>query len=77
MLDTLLKSLIAEGAPWGILCTVLITAVAVLWRRNAVLSDRVYALGMKQVEASTEVHNTLSTVQKDLEILKAYERPRS
>lgn len=69
-MEALLTGLLKSGAPWGILCAVLVLAVAALWRRSVQLSDKLYELATAQVKQSAEVHGTLSNALKELEELR-------
>jgi hypothetical protein len=66
-MDALFKGLLETGAPWGILCAVLMFAVGVLWKRCNVLSDRLYELAIAQVRVNTETKRTIQSVEKDVE----------
>lgn len=69
-MEPLLTGLLKSGAPWGLLCAVLVLAVAALWRRVTQLSDKLYDLATTQVKANSEVHGTLSNALKELEELR-------
>jgi hypothetical protein len=69
-LEPLLTGLLKTGAPWGVLCAVLLVAVAALWRRSVQLSDKLYDLATSQVKQSAEVHGTLTNTLKELEELR-------
>jgi hypothetical protein len=76
-METLINSLIKTGAPWGLLCAALALFVAVLWRQNLKLSDRVFELAMDQIRVNTETRHTLDHVQKDLtDISRRFKTPR-
>lgn len=74
VIQLLLEGLIKAGAPWGILCAALMYTAIHLWRRCVVLSDKLFELGMAQVKASTEVHQTLEAVKDDLEAIRKLSR---
>lgn len=63
----LLKGLLETGAPWGILCTILLCGIGVLWKRCNVLSDRLFELAIAQVRVNTETQRTIQSVEKDVE----------
>lgn len=65
-----MTGLLKTGAPWGVLCAVLLVAVAALWRRSVQLSDKLYDLATSQVKQSAEVHGTLINTLKELEELR-------
>lgn len=69
-MEPLLTGLLKTGAPWGVLCAVLLVAVAALWRRSVQLSDKLYDLATSQVKQSAEVHGTLTNTLKELEELR-------
>ena len=66
----LLKGLLESGAPWGLLCAVLLYAVAVLWRRCVALSDRLFALSEKHVEANAEFRHALEDAKREVRELR-------
>lgn len=68
IIDTLIKT----GTPWALLCGVLLYGCIVFWKRNTQLSDKLYELGMAQTKSDSEVHHTLISVQKDLEVIRNY-----
>lgn len=66
-MEALITGLFKSGAPWGILCAVLLTIVAVLWKRTITLSDNLYDLGVKQVEAFGHVREEMRLVKRELD----------
>lgn len=66
-MDALFKGLLESGTPWGILCGVLLFALAVLWKRCSKLSDQLYKLAVSQVEVNIETKQTLRQVEKDMD----------
>jgi len=66
-MDALLKGLLETGAPWGILCAVLIFGIGVLWKRCNILSDRLFELAIAQVKVNTETQRTIQSVEKDVD----------
>lgn len=66
-MDALLQGLLKTGAPWGILCAVLLFGVWVLWSRCNTLSDRLYELAISQVKVNTETQRAIQSVEKDVE----------
>ena len=70
MTSSLLKGLLESGAPWGILCAVLLAAVVALWRRSVTLSDKLYDLAVSQVKKDEQVHSTLEQVRRDVEEIR-------
>ncbi len=63
----LVEGLLKSGAPWGLLCAVLLVGIGVLWRRCNTLSDRLYELAIAQVEVNTETKRSLASVEKDVD----------
>ncbi len=74
-MSALLKGLLESGAPWGLLCATLTIAIATLWRRYTVLSDKLYDLAIQQTKGYTEVHGTLERVKEDLEEIRRRAAP--
>lgn len=70
MTGSLLKGLLESGAPWGLLCAVLLAAVVALWRRITVLSDKLYELAVAQVKKDEQVHSTLEAVREDVKEIR-------
>jgi hypothetical protein len=70
MSTSLLKGLLESGAPWGILCAVLLAAVVALWKRSVALSDKLYELAVNQVKKDEQVHATLESVRREIEEIR-------
>jgi len=70
MVSPLLKGLLESGAPWGLLCAVLLAAVVVLWRRGVQLSDKLYDLATNQVKTNAETASALAEARRELETLR-------
>lgn len=66
-MDSLINGLIESGAPWGILCAVLIYFIINLWKRYNILIDKLHNLSIEQVKINSEMHNILNYVEKDIE----------
>jgi len=66
-MSALLQGLLKTGAPWGILCAVLLFGIWVLWKRCNILSDRLYELAISQVKVNTETQKAIQSVEKDVE----------
>lgn len=66
-MDSLVNGLIESGAPWGILCAVLIYFIINLWKRYNILIDKLHDLSIEQVKINSEMHNILNYVEKDIE----------
>lgn len=71
-MDALISGLLKTGAPWGILCAVLLAIVAALWKRTVTLSDKLYDLGVKQVEAFGHVRQQMQGVERELDELRRH-----
>ena len=69
-MEALITGLLKTGAPWGILCAVLLAIVVALWRRTIQLSDKLYDLGTKQIESFGEVRAHMASVQRDLDEIR-------
>lgn len=69
-MDALVTGLMKTGAPWGILCAVLLAIVVSLWKRTLTLSDKLYDLGVKQVEAFGHVREQMRGVERELDELR-------
>lgn len=68
-MDSLVNGLIESGAPWGILCAVLIYFIINLWKRYNILIDKLHDLSIEQVKINSEMHNILNCVEKDIEYI--------
>lgn len=66
MTSSLLKGLLESGAPWGLLCAVLLAAVVVLWRRSITLSDKLYNLALMQVQKDEQLQAALQRLLEDV-----------
>lgn len=66
MIDALVRGLLEAGAPWGILCAVLLAATVTLWRRSIALSDKLYDLAQAQVEKDVRVHAILENLRDEI-----------
>lgn len=66
-MDSLVNGLIESGAPWGILCAVLIYFIINIWKRYNILIDKLHDLSIEQVKINSEMHNILNCVEKDIE----------
>lgn len=66
-MGALMKGLLETGAPWGLLCASLVLAVAVLWKRCNILSDRLYDLAVSQVKVNTETKQSIVQVERDVD----------
>jgi len=73
MTSSLLKGLLETGAPWGILCAVLLAAVFALWRRCNLVSDKLYALGLAQVEHDKEICFVMERIREDVREIRRNE----
>lgn len=69
-MEALITGLLKSGAPWGILCAVLLALVVALWKRTITLSDKLYDLGVKQVEAFGHVREQMRGVERELDELR-------
>jgi ligand-binding sensor domain-containing protein len=69
-MDALITGLMKSGAPWGILCSVLLALVVALWKRTVTLSDKLYDLGMKQIESTSHFREEMRQVQRELDELR-------
>jgi hypothetical protein len=69
-MEVLISGLFKTGAPWGILCAVLLVIIVALWKRTITLSDKLYDLGTKQIEAFGHVREQMRTVERELDELR-------
>ncbi len=65
--SALLKGLLESGAPWGLLCSALAVAVAVLWKRVVTLTDELIGMTKTLAEINAETRSTLREYKKDIE----------
>lgn len=68
-LGPIIGVLLKMGAPWVITAVFIVLFLAERKRKDQ-LSDKLYDLGMAQVEKDVEVHHTLIEVRKDMEDIK-------
>lgn len=68
-MEKIIKALVDAGAPWGLLCAILLLGILVLWRRNVQLTDKLYELGMSMTKANAKARSAIYLLRDDVKEL--------
>lgn len=75
-MDALISGLLKTGAPWGILCAVLLFFVIKLWFEYTKMADKLFSLAENQIKVSAEIQHTLGHMEKNVdEITRKFKIP--
>lgn len=69
-MQSLISSLIESGAPWGLLCAILLYAVIILWKKVNNLSDKLFDLSKTSIEKDERIHPILKELIEDINLFK-------
>lgn len=69
-MQSLISTLIDTGAPWGLLCAVLMYAVIILWKKCNKLTDRLLSLSEMSIKKDERIHPVLKELVGGFDVIK-------